>query len=170
MCADKAGDVIGQRRPGESSRMRTQEDCSACSSRSRVYGEGIRFRVASGQSFWLRVLPGGITQTRWIPARRILGGRMDCRLPSPFDLSWVLPVDGDSLVPCSLPGPPVVKQFVLMVTVSGFSRCFSYKRLRWQKSSHSLESSEALGLGPNGGDAFMVTQGVLSINSTFRLD
>ena len=28
---------------------------------------------------------------------------------SPFDLSQTLPVGGGSLVPCSLPGPPVVK-------------------------------------------------------------
>ena len=28
---------------------------------------------------------------------------------SPFDLSRILPVSGGSLVPCSLPGPPVVK-------------------------------------------------------------
>ena len=40
------------------------------------YGNGINFRVASGQSFWLKVLPGGIciTQPRWIPVGRILGG------------------------------------------------------------------------------------------------
>ena len=34
---------------------------------------------------------------------------------SPFDLSWTLLVDGGLLVPCSLPGPPVIKQ--LMQTV-----------------------------------------------------
>ena len=36
---------------------------------------------------------------------------------SPFDLSRTLPVGGGLLVPCSLPGPPVVKQLVQMVTV-----------------------------------------------------
>ena len=36
---------------------------------------------------------------------------------SPFDLSWTLPVGRGLLVPCSLPGPPVVKQLMQMVTV-----------------------------------------------------
>ena len=35
---------------------------------------------------------------------------------SPFDLSLTLPVHGGLLVPCSLPGPPVVKQLTQMVT------------------------------------------------------
>ena len=30
-------------------------------------------------------------------------------LVSPFDLSQILPVGGGLLVPCSLPGPPVVR-------------------------------------------------------------
>ena len=34
-----------------------------------------------------------------------------------FDLSRILLVDGGLLVPCSLPGPPVVKQLMQMVTV-----------------------------------------------------
>ena len=36
---------------------------------------------------------------------------------SPFDLSQTLPVGGGSLVPYSLPGPPVVKQLMQIVTV-----------------------------------------------------
>ena len=35
-------------------------------------------------------------------------GHMDWCLLSPFDLSRILPVGGSLLVPCSLPGPPVV--------------------------------------------------------------
>ena len=35
---------------------------------------------------------------------------------SPFDLSQTLPVGGGLLVPCSLPGPPVKKQVMQMVT------------------------------------------------------
>ena len=34
---------------------------------------------------------------------------------SPFDLSQTLSVGGGLLVPCSLPGPPVVKQLMQMV-------------------------------------------------------
>ena len=36
---------------------------------------------------------------------------------SPFDLSWTLLVGGGLLVPCSLPGPPVVKQLMQIVTM-----------------------------------------------------
>ena len=36
---------------------------------------------------------------------------------SPFDLSQTLLVDGGLLVPCSLPGPPVLKQLMQMVTM-----------------------------------------------------
>ena len=35
---------------------------------------------------------------------------------SPFDLSQTLPVGGGLLVPCSLPGLPVVKELMQMVT------------------------------------------------------
>ena len=34
----------------------------------------------------------------------------------PFDLSLTLLVGGGLLVPCSLPGPPVIKQLMQMVT------------------------------------------------------
>ena len=36
---------------------------------------------------------------------------------SPLDLSQTLPVGGGLLVPCSLPGPPVIKQLMQMVTM-----------------------------------------------------
>ena len=36
---------------------------------------------------------------------------------SPFDLSQTLPVGGGLLAPCSLPGPPVVKQLMQIVTL-----------------------------------------------------
>ena len=37
---------------------------------------------------------------------------------SPFDLSQTLLVDGGLLVPRSLPGPPVIKQLMQMVTMA----------------------------------------------------
>ena len=37
---------------------------------------------------------------------------------SPFDLSRTLLVGGGLLVPCSLPGPPVIKQLMQMVIVA----------------------------------------------------
>ena len=36
---------------------------------------------------------------------------------SPFELSQPLPVGGGLLVPCSLPGPPVIKRLMQMVTM-----------------------------------------------------
>ena len=42
---------------------------------------------------------------------------MVAHVVSPFDLSRTLPVGGGLIVPGSLPGPPVVKQLVQMVTV-----------------------------------------------------
>ena len=36
---------------------------------------------------------------------------------SRFDLSWTLLVGGGLLVPCSLPGPPVIRQLMQMVTM-----------------------------------------------------
>ena len=42
---------------------------------------------------------------------------MDGHTVSPLDLSWTLPVDGAVLVPYSLPGSPVIKQLMQMVTM-----------------------------------------------------
>ena len=75
--ADKARDFIGEGcSEGEQQGKGTQENCHVAHS-LRFYGNGVSFQVVSEQSFWLRVLPGGapIVQPRWIPVRRILGGR-----------------------------------------------------------------------------------------------
>ena len=44
----------------------------------RVDGDEVSFQVVSGQSFWLRVLPGGalIAQPRRMPERILGGGRI----------------------------------------------------------------------------------------------
>ena len=86
----------------------------------QFYGDGISFWVVFSQPFWLSVLPGdaGLVQPSgcqregfWEVVRHVM---------SPFDLSRTLPVGGGLLVPCSLPGPPVIKQLTQMVTaVSG---------------------------------------------------
>ena len=39
------------------------------------------------------------------------------RVVSHFDLSQTLPVGGGLLVPCSLPGPLVIKQLMEMITM-----------------------------------------------------
>ena len=107
----------------ESSRVREPRRTALPRARSLgFYGDGISFLVVFGQSSWFRVLPGGAHIAQ--PARRILGGSWT--RVSTFDLSWTLPVGGGLLTPCSLPGPPVVKQFMQMVTsVPGQSGRFS---------------------------------------------
>ena len=68
---------------------------------------------------------------------------------SPFDLSRILPVGGGLLVPCSLAGPPVVKQLMQMVTVvpgqggQFQSVCFSLQLS--PERLHTLDTSWELG-------------------------
>ena len=50
-----------------------------------------------------------------MPERRILGGVG--QVVSPFDLFRTLLVGCGLLVQCSLPGPPVIKKLMQMVTV-----------------------------------------------------
>ena len=58
---------------------------------------------------------------------------------SPFGLSWTLPFSGGLLLPCSLPGPPVIKQLMQMVTMvpsqgGRFSPCTSPDRMpSWER-------------------------------------
>ena len=121
--ADKARDFIGKGHPGESSGVRGPRGTALpCGSQPLVLCDGIRFRVVFSQSFWLRVLPGGarLVQPRWMPARRILGGGW--AQVSLLDLSRTFPVDGGSLVPCSLPGPRVVKLWCL-ARAGSLSQC-----------------------------------------------
>ena len=53
----------------------TQENRSATCPAISFYGNWVTFQVVSGQSFSLRVFPGGmrLPQPRWVPLRRILG-------------------------------------------------------------------------------------------------
>ena len=63
---------------------------------------------------------------------------------SPFDVSQTLPVGGDFVVPCSLPGSPVIKQLmkiVAMVLGQGWqfqSVCFPYTSKGKSMGLHSL--------------------------------
>ena len=67
---------------------------------------------------------------------------------SPFDLSQTLLVGGGLLVPCSLPGPPVVKQLMQIVTMGpgqggGFNQCASPDNLT-RIPSHGLPAKTSL--------------------------
>ena len=75
-CADKAIYFIGKGHlGGEQEGKGSQGNCSATWLAVSGFMGMWLVSVVSGQSFWLRVLPGGarIAQPRWIPARRILG-------------------------------------------------------------------------------------------------
>ena len=63
------------------------------------------------------VLTGGarLIQPRWMQREGFW--EVVIQVVSPFDLSQTLLIGGGLLVPCSLPGPPVVKQLMQMVTI-----------------------------------------------------
>ena len=115
-CADKARDFIGKGRLGrEQQGQGTQEDCSA------------RWFAVSG--FMVMGLVSALSLAKHSDSGSFLavqsslsqdgcqrGGFWEVvgRVVLPFDHSWALPVGGGLLVPCSLPGPPVIKQFMQM--------------------------------------------------------
>ena len=78
--ADKARDIRKGHLSGEQKDKGAQENCSA--TWLAVWGLWWwgSFPGCLGQSLWLRVLPGSvhITQPRWLPVRRILGGGRMC--------------------------------------------------------------------------------------------
>ena len=86
----------------------------------QFYGDGISFWVVFSQPFWLSVLPGDAGLVLPSGCQREGFWEVVGHVVSPFDLSRTLPVGGGLLVPCSLLGPPVIKQLMQMVTmVSG---------------------------------------------------
>ena len=114
-CADKARHFIGKGcLGGEQQGKGIQEDCSGSPG---FYGDGISFRLSlanhsDSESFL-------VVHALFSQDRCQRGGFWEVvgHMVSLFDLSWTLPVGGVLLVPCSLPGPPVVKQFMQMVTM-----------------------------------------------------
>ena len=110
--ADKARDFIGKGHPGGE-----QENSSAMSSVSgfMVIGlvSGLSLANHSDSESFLAVHTlfsqnGCQKEGFW----EVVG-----QVVSPFDLSRTLQVGGGMLVLCSLPGPPVIKQFMQMVTM-----------------------------------------------------
>ena len=116
-CADKARDFIGKGHPGGEQQNPGEHLCHVANS-LWFYGDGISFRVVFSQSFWLGVLPGGahLVQPR-LDAREREGFWEVVGHVSPFDLSWTLLVGGGLFFLCSLPGLPVIKQLIQIVTM-----------------------------------------------------
>ena len=121
ICADKARDFTGKGHPGgEQEGQGTQENCSA------TWLEVSGFMVMGWVSGLFLV---NHSHSESFLVVHALFGQDRCQrgfwevvghVVSPLDLSWTLPVGGGLLVPCSLPGPPVVKQFIqIVIMVSG---------------------------------------------------
>ena len=129
--ADKARDFIGKGHPVESSRVRKPR--RTCLSHGlQFYGDGISFWVVLSQSFWLRVLPGGAGLFSQEGCQKGFW-EMVGHVVSPFDLSPTLAGGGGLLVPCSLPGPAVLKQLMQMFTmVPGQGGWFQLVCFPWQ--------------------------------------
>ena len=85
-------------------------------SQSRVLWWWDSFRVVFSQSFWLESFLVAQASLSQDGCQREGFWEVIRHVASPFDLSQTLPVGGGLLVPCSLPGPPVVKQLMQMVT------------------------------------------------------
>ena len=110
--------LLGKGTRVESSRAREpRRTALPCGLSVGFYGDGISFRVVFSQSFWLRVLPGGACLVQPNGCQREGFWEVVRHVVSPFDLSWTLLVGGGLLVLCSLPGLPVVKQLMQIVTM-----------------------------------------------------
>ena len=110
ICADKARDFIGKGCLGrEQEGKGTQENCS------------VIWLAVSG--FMMMGLVSGLSLANHSDSESF--SQEGCQregfwevvgqVVSPFDLSRTLLVGGGLLVPCSLPGPPVIKQLMQMV-------------------------------------------------------
>ena len=115
-CADKAKDFIGKGHPGgEQGGEGTQQNCSVmwlAVLGFMVMGLVSLANHSDSESFLvvhaLFSQDGCQREGFW----EVVG-----QVVSPFDLSRTLPVGRGLLVPRSLPGPPVVKQLMQMVTM-----------------------------------------------------
>ena len=117
--ADKARDFIGKGHPGGGQEGKgTQENCSVtwlAVSGFMVMGLVSRLSLANhshSESFLVVHALFGQHGCQREGFWEVVG-----QVVSPFDLSRILPVSGGLLVPCSLSGPPVIKQFMQMVTM-----------------------------------------------------
>ena len=115
-CADKTKDFIGKGHPGgEQEGEGTQQNCS------------VMWLAVLGFMVMGLVSLANHSDSESFPVVHALFSQDGCQregfwevvgqVVSPFDLSWTLLVGRGLLVPCSLPGPPVVKQLMQMVTM-----------------------------------------------------
>ena len=103
-CVDKAREFIGKWSSGREQECKgTQEDCSAVSGFMVMeLVPGLSLASPCDWPSWWHYSAG--MDSRVEDSWTLVG-----HVVSPFDLSQFLPVDGGLLVPCSLPGSPVIK-------------------------------------------------------------
>ena len=128
--ADKAKDFTGKGYlGGEQQGKGAQENCSAMW--LTVFGFMVMglvsrlslanrlawpiFGLTQCPSWWRGHLSATVDSSEEDSGRLV--GHMEWHLLSPFDLSWILVVGGSLLVPRSLPGPPVVRELMQVVTI-----------------------------------------------------
>ena len=80
------------------------------------HGDGVPFRVVP-DSHSDSILTGGKTLLSQGGGQRGGSWVVVGHVASPFHLFPILPAGGGLLVPCSLPGPPVIKQLTGKVTL-----------------------------------------------------
>ena len=108
-CTEKARDFIGKGCPGgQQTHKGTQKSCSATwltASGFMIMGLVSRLSLANySDSESFLVVQALLSQDEWEwEFWEVVGHET-----SPFDLSWVLTVFGDLLIPWSLQGPPVI--------------------------------------------------------------
>ena len=118
--ADKARDFIGRRHlGGEQQGKGIQENCSVTCHVARslgFYGDGLVSGLSLANHSDSESFLVAHTSLNQDGCQREGFWEVVGYVVSPFDLSQTLPVGGGLLVPCSLPGPPVVKQLMQIVT------------------------------------------------------
>ena len=136
--------VPGQRAVGKG----TQEDHSArWLTVSDFYGDGISFWVVSGQSFWCRVISGDtcLTQPRWIPVRRILGGGRTYGIsfwPFPNSSGWWWLVSSVFFTRTSWYNNSHKWLLWCLASVGSFSQCVSPNDCTWLPFSLNMSLQE----------------------------
>ena len=113
--ADRARDFIGKGRPGGEQWVREPEQLCHIACNFMVMGlvSGLSSANHSDSESFL-VVHALFSQDG---CQRAGFWEVVGQVVSPFDLSRTLLVGGGVLVPCSLPGPPVIKQLMQMVTM-----------------------------------------------------
>ena len=118
MCADKARDFIGKEHP-----VREQEGKGTHENSSTMWLAVLSFMVIGLVS---ELSLANHSDSESFLAVHALFSQDGCQrglwevvghVVSPFDLSWTVLVGGGLFFPCSLPGLPVIKQLMQMVTM-----------------------------------------------------